>query len=387
MKRLILLPAVLLTVWLIAFKPTDKNFSAMEDNSNAIDGPYVLYRNDSMIIHYIDSSAGAVPMLRTLPYKASHRENLILKIRTDEPGKFFEVKLKKKLTNEKSNFSKPKVMLALSDIEGNFAAFRNLLQGNGVIDNNFNWTFGKGHLVLIGDFVDRGTMVTEVLWLIYSLEEKAEAAGGKVHYIMGNHEIMNMNGELDYVHPRYMQHAAMMQIPYINLFGNETELGRWMGTKNVAEQIGDILFTHGGMSSYINIMELPLRSMNDSVRRYRTDTTFNYPSPHAQILFSDLGPFWYRGYYMGNPKASMAQVDSTLKLYETSYITTGHTIVANRIATLYDGKVINTDLQHAKGISEALLVEGNKMFRVNIKGEKLPLEPLAPANSVTPIKN
>ncbi|HSR38655.1 MAG TPA: metallophosphoesterase [Phnomibacter sp.] len=359
----------------------------MEEYSNAIDGPYVLYRNDSMIVHYIDSSEGAGPILRTLPYKASHRENVVLKIRTDEPGKFFEVKLKKKLTNEKANFSKPKVMLALSDIEGDFAAFRHLLQGNGVIDSNFNWTFGKGHLVLIGDFVDRGSMVTELLWLIYSLEDKAEAAGGKVHYIMGNHEIMNMNGELDYVHPRYMQHAAMMQVPYINLFGNETELGRWMGTKNVAEQIGDILFTHGGMSAYINIMELPLKSMNDSVRKYRTDTSFNYPSPHAQILFSDLGPFWYRGYYMGNPKASMAQVDSTLKLYETSYITTGHTIVANRIATLYDGKVINTDLQHAKGISEALLVEGNKMFRVNIKGEKLPLEPLAPASSVTPIKN
>jgi hypothetical protein len=208
-----------------------------------------------------------------------------------------------------------------------------------------------------------------------------------VHYIMGNHEIMNMNGELDYVHPRYMQHAAMMQVPYINLFGNETELGRWMGTKNVAEQIGDILFTHGGMSAYINIMELPLKSMNDSVRSYRTDTSFNYPSPHTQILFSDLGPFWYRGYYIGNPKASMAQVDSTLRLYQTSYITTGHTIVSNRISTLYDGKVINTDLQHAKGISEALWVEGNKMFRVNIKGEKLPLEPLAPASSVAPIKN
>ena len=40
-------------------------------------------------------------------------------------------------------------MLVISDIEGNFEAFRKLLQGNGVIDENFNWTYGKDHLVLV----------------------------------------------------------------------------------------------------------------------------------------------------------------------------------------------------------------------------------------------
>jgi hypothetical protein len=38
--------------------------------------------------------------------------------------------------------------------------------------------FGKDHLVLVGDFVDRGVMVTEVLVLF--IEEKAKAAGGYV---------------------------------------------------------------------------------------------------------------------------------------------------------------------------------------------------------------
>ena len=62
-------------------------------------------------------------------------------------------------------------------------------------------------------------MVTEVLWLIYSLEEKAKAAGGYVHYILGNHEIMNMSDELDYVQERYIQHAQLMNKPYMQLFG------------------------------------------------------------------------------------------------------------------------------------------------------------------------
>ena len=74
-------------------------------------------------------------------------------------------------------------MLILSDIEGNFGAFRKLLQANHVIDDNFNLKFEKNDLVLIGDFVDRGTMVTGVLWLIYSLKEKAKAVGGGMYII------------------------------------------------------------------------------------------------------------------------------------------------------------------------------------------------------------
>ena len=116
-------------------------------------------------------------------------------------------------------------MLILSDIEGNFGAFRKLLQANHVIDDNFNWTFEKNHLVLIGDFVDRGTMVTEVLWLIYSLEEKAKAAGGYVHYILGNHEIMNMSNDLRYVQDRYIRNAALMSRSYMQLFGPDAEIG------------------------------------------------------------------------------------------------------------------------------------------------------------------
>jgi hypothetical protein len=361
-----------------AYSPTIEMLHSPDDKAVQVDGPYVLYRNDTLVVHYIDSLPDSSSQLRTSYTGMAGKPQLTLSVNTDEPGKTFQVKLKQKHTTQKSEYGKPKRMLVLSDIEGQFGAFRKLLQGNGVINSDYHWTFGKGHLVLIGDFVDRGNMVTEVLWLIYALEAEAEAAGGKVHYILGNHEIMNMNGELDYVHRRYMEHAEKMQVPYIELFGPKAELGRWLNSKNVAERVGNFLFTHGGMSAYINLMGLPLPDMNDSVRKYATDTAYQYPSPQTQILFSDFGPFWYRGYYLGNPRATAAQVDSTLRIYNTSYITTGHTVVAKEIVTLYDGKVINTDLQHALGITEGLLIEGNNMVRVNIAGEKKPLQALKP---------
>lgn len=340
-----------------------------------IDGPYVLYRNDSVFVKYIEDNSG-VKSARTDSMPVTMKNNINLFVNTGEAGKTFKVTLKSKLTNEKTEYNGVKKMLVISDIEGNFAALRKLLQGNGVIDQDFNWTFEKNHLVLTGDFVDRGATVMEVLWLIYSLEEKAKAAGGYVHFILGNHEIMNMSGDLRYVHERYGQHAAIINKNYMQLFGPEAEIGRWLATKNIAERIGDILFTHGGISSYVNHLKIPLEEINGISRPFYTDTTYEYKDNRLGVLFSDFGPFWYRGYYNGIPKATMAQIDSTLEFYHVSHIATGHTIVAENISTLYKGRVINTDVHHAGGHSEALLVEKGKFSRVNAAGEKFPVSQL-----------
>jgi len=338
------------------------------------DGPYVLYRNDSVFVNYIEGDSVSASV-KTAIMKLSGRDSITLHINTDLPGKTFDVKLKPKLANEKAETKKVSKMLILSDIEGNFGAFRKLLQANHVIDDNFNWTFEKNHLVLIGDFVDRGTMVTEVLWLIYSLEEKAKAAGGYVHYILGNHEIMNMSNDLRYVQQRYLRNAALMNRNYMQLFGPDAEIGRWLATKNVTERVGDILFMHGGISQYVNMMNIPLKELNDLARPFYTDTTYAYPDKRLDILYSDFGPFWYRGYYTG-AKATMAQIDSTLSIYDVRYITTGHTIVADEIKSFYDGKLFDTDVHHAGGHSEALLYEDGKFSRVNGNGEKSAISPV-----------
>lgn len=355
----------------------DKN-SFNESAAIQIDGPYVFYSGDTITVHYIDSLADGRELLRTEVYPSSQRSNISLNIRTDEAGKTFTVKLKDKLEDEKPTYGKAKQMFILSDIEGSFGPLRKLLQAGGVIDANLNWTFGKGQLVLTGDFVDRGDMVTELLWLIYKLENEAAAAGGKVHYILGNHEIMNMSNDLRYVNERYFNHIKLMNVHYLQLYGKQSEIGRWMATKNVSEKIGNYLFAHGGYSQYVNMMQLDLKELHALVKQFYTDTTFQYPDKRTDILYSDYGPFWYRGYYIKDSlKASMPQVDSTLSLYGVKQIITGHTIIAPQITGWYNGKVINTDVHHRLGHSEALLIEENKMFRLLPTGEKIPFDPKA----------
>ncbi|MDP9229962.1 MAG: metallophosphoesterase [Bacteroidota bacterium] len=334
------------------------------------DGPYVQYKGDQVFVKYIIESNG-IKVLKTDSIALQQKDNLSLKVMTDIPGKSFQVRLKKELQNEKSEFPRVKNLLVLSDIEGNFGALRKLLLANKVINEDFKWKFDDGHLVLIGDFFDRGQQVTEVLWFIYYLEEKAKADGGYVHFILGNHEIMNLSGDLRYVHKKYFDNASLLNQKYVTLYDENSELGRWLRTKNIVEKIGDIVFAHGGISGNINRMNISIPDINKLARPYYADSTFNYTDHKLDTLMGDWGPFWYRGYYAKNNTAVPLQIDSTLSQFGVNHIVTGHTIVSDTVSVWYNGKLLNTDVHHAAGKSEALLIEKDKYYRVNAGGKKV----------------
>jgi len=70
----------------------------------------------------------------------------------------------------------------ISDVHGQYDLAIELLKNNRIIDENLDWNFDQGHLVLLGDVFDRGDKVNELLWLIYKLEQQARKVGGRVHY-------------------------------------------------------------------------------------------------------------------------------------------------------------------------------------------------------------
>jgi hypothetical protein len=180
---------------------------------------------------------------------------------------------------------------------------------------------------------------------------------------------MNLSNDLRYVQQKYMDNAILLNEKYETLYDEHTELGRWLRTKNIMEKIGNVLYIHGGISAEINRMNIPVADIDELARPFYADTTYKYPDQRLDIILTDLGPFWYRGYYTGN-KATPQQIDSTLSGFGVKHIVTGHTIVADTISVWYNGKVMNTDVHHAGGKSEALLIEGKKYYRVNAEGKK-----------------
>ena len=289
------LPLILIAGFILPDDSCKKAVTSGNVATDQSDGPYVLYKNDKVYVKYIFDENGTKSVKQD-SIALSQKGSLTLTVLTDEPGKTFEVKLKKELKTEKTEFSDVSKRFVVSDIEGNFRALRQLLQGNSIIDEKFNWTFGDGHLVLTGDFVDRGEQQTEVLWLIYSLEEQAKAAGGYVHYILGNHEIMNLSGDLRYLNSKYQLNSNLLGEQYVSLLGENSELGRWLRTKNVLEKVGDILFCHAGISAAVNKMDFSTNKINKLVKPYYADSTYQYETPEVEVLYGDLGPFWYRPY-------------------------------------------------------------------------------------------
>ena len=320
------------------------------------DGPYVFYHDNEIIVKSIIESG---PQVESYADKAS--VNLSCYITELQDG--FSVKLKNELPVEENEFGLPEKVLAISDIEGNFKGFKMILQGAGAIDGQYNWTYGEGHLILVGDIFDRGNYVTQCLWLIYKLESEAEEAGGKVHFILGNHDIMNMIEDLRYVHPKYFINASLLEEEYYSFYTTDTELGRWLRTKNVIEKVGDYIFVHGGVSPTVANFNLSLNEMNDLVR-YCIDQSA--PDYNSAILIGSNGLFWYRGLVYRD--ISELQLDSILEKLNSSKIIMGHTIV-NKISGLYNNKVVAIDLDHEEntkdGFMYALLIDQNNFYIID----------------------
>lgn len=286
---------------------------------------------------------------------------------SDRSDKYFSFKLKQYLNNEPAEYNSVSKLFVISDIEGDFLVFQKLLVKSKVIDRKHRWVFGDGHLVILGDCFDRGNQVIECLWLIYSLEEKAKEAGGYVHFILGNHEIMNINGDWRYVHPKYANPIKAKR-PLTALYDGNNRLWQWLLTKNIIERIGELLFVHGGIAHEINGFNLSITEINKKVRPYYTAAQQSFSDPLLKVVFnSDDSPFWYRGYYKGT--ATEDQIDVTLSKFKLARVITGHTLM-QKITTFFNGKVININTNHSTGKSEGLLIEDGIYFRVNCAGKK-----------------
>jgi Calcineurin-like phosphoesterase len=90
-------------------------------------------------------------------------------------------------------------VVAISDVHGAYDAFLRTLQASKLVDEEARWSGADSHLVVTGDLLDRGGDSRRVMDLLIRLETEAAAADGRVHVLLGNHEVMNLVGDLRYV--------------------------------------------------------------------------------------------------------------------------------------------------------------------------------------------
>lgn len=89
----------------------------------------------------------------------------------------------------------PARIVAIGDIHGEIAGFRNILKAAGLTDATGQWSGGRTQFIQTGDYTDRGEGTRQVLDLLMALEPQARRAGGRASALLGNHEVMNLIGD------------------------------------------------------------------------------------------------------------------------------------------------------------------------------------------------
>jgi len=200
-------------------------------------------------------------------------------------------------------------VVAIGDVHGDFDDFVSILQRTGLIDAQHHWAGNKATLVQVGDLLDRGPKPREVMDLVMALEKEAPKAGGRVVSLLGNHEMMNIMGDLRYVTPQnyasfadgnsedrrksaYQQyvkwrssHSALIAelpqpmeitegewmarhpvgfIEQREAFSPNGSYGKWLREHSAVAKIGDAIFLHGGI--HPNVAHLKLDTINAHIR-------------------------------------------------------------------------------------------------------------------------
>jgi hypothetical protein len=332
----------------------------VDENSLDNDGPYVFFQKDSLLVLEIQKG-------KVLKYIAAWQEtkhNLYI----NSISKYVTAvkNFQPERINQYTNISQ---YLIISDIHGQFDLFKKLLINNKITDDELNWIWGSGHLVIAGDVFDRGPGVTESLWLIFSLSQQAKLAGGKIHFLLGNHELMILENDLRYVNPKYISTAEILELKLEELYAENTLLGNWLRSKPVCLKINDDLIVHAGISPQIADCFSSPDAINESVYAFLNGNLADLDL--AELLKGSLGPFWYRGYFISSPKydlISTMEINKIMTKYKTERIIVGHTTYDD-ILTFQEDKIINVDAGIKTGRQgKALLWKDDTYFILDESG-------------------
>ncbi len=275
-------------------------------------------------------------------------------------------------------------IIAIGDIHGDYGQYIAALQAAGLVDTKGRWVGGDAHLVQTGDIPDRGTDTLKIIEHLDKLTKQAKRKGGRVHSLIGNHEAMNVYGDLRYVSAGEFKafetrNSAALRDRYYGLYlqgldaqdpgssallaenhrqewdkthplgwlehrqawdpawNPKAKYAKWVRDKPVVIQINGHLFLHGGISQeYANT---PL--VDISKRAWMELAKFDPSQP--RLIEDELGPLWYRGLSGVEPRATAETVEAILEFHGASGIVVGHTPTSGIIWPSYGARVIQVD--------------------------------------------
>ena len=236
-------------------------------------------------------------------------------------------------------------IVAIGDLHGDYGAFLDIVEAAGLANQKGRWTGGEAVLVQLGDVTDRGPDSLKIVRYLQALEQAAPKGGGKVVVLVGNHEAMNVTGDLRYVHPgeyaafvtrssedlrdrvylanqdsilasyrqrdagitpeaarrRWLDETPLGWLEHRQAWSPAGKLGKWIAAKPAIARLGETLFVHGGIS--VETATRPVPAINAEVAASLSAGG----ASRGSILTDELGPLWYRGNVLRDPVKPLAE--------------------------------------------------------------------------------
>src|SRR6188768_4300863 len=267
-------------------------------------------------------------------------------------------------------------IVAIGDLHGDVSALRAALRLGGAIDEAGQWIGARLVVVQTGDQLDRGDDEPQILELLQRLRSRAEAAGGAVHVLNGNHEVMNVQGDFRYVtpdgfhdfsaghpdalHAQLAARAAPDQRGRVAAFLPGGEIARRLAVQPMVIQIGGNLFVHGG------VLEQHVRYGLGRINQELSAWMAGAPTASAPASISgQRAPIWVRDYSDGAPaEGRCAELTRVLGALSAQRLVVGHTVQQQGINSACDGKVWRIDV----GLSRFY---GGKPSVLEIRGDQV----------------
>ena len=309
-------------------------------------------------------------------------------------------------------------VVAIGDLHGDYGQYLNVMQSAGLVDKKGKWSGGKTHLVQTGDITDRGDDSRKIIDHLVKLTKQAKRKGGYIHLLIGNHESMNVIGDLRYVtsgefaafqssnaarlqNMQWQRQVEWMSVNDLTFeqidldayrleweqrvplgwvehrlaWAMNGEYGKWVKGNPVVIQVNDTLFLHGGISS--KYCKFSLESMT-----HQAIAALESFDPAATTIIDDpLGPLWYRGNATEDETDVYSQtLDNILKRYGAKRIVVGHTPTGGAVWPRFDQRIVVNDTGIAayygshKGVLEltsegAVAIYGDKRIPLPTKNE------------------
>lgn len=284
-------------------------------------------------------------------------------------------------------------IVAIGDLHGDYPAWRAIASDAGLIDAKGKWAGSDTIFVQTGDVPDRGPDTLKIIDDLMRLQREAPKKGGRVVTLVGNHEAMNVTGDLRYVSPgeyaafttprsaairdatfarnqaaiaaayrtadpalteaavkeKWLAATPLGQLEHQAAWAPDGRIGRWVVANPAVVLVDRTLFVHGGIGPAF--AETPIPEINRRV----AEALKARAQAETSIINDPGGPLWYRGLVgpspddLTPPPPVPGQLDRLLAAQHADRIVIGHTPILSGIAVLEGGRLVRIDT----GISAA----------------------------------